>query len=151
MKNTVVIDLDGTLADISHRRHLVTREKPDWDSFYDQVYADDVNGWCSSLMSAMKMAGYKVVIVSARRRSTLTSTYQWLVKHRIPFEDLFLLRKDDDHRPDTELKQNWLDAYGPEKVFFVVDDRQKVVDMWRANGITCLQCDKWEEKNAKGA
>ena len=27
-------------------------------------------------------------------------------------------------------------------ILFVVDDRQQVVNMWRDNGITCLQCDK---------
>ncbi len=149
MKNTIVIDLDGTLANIAHRRSLVTGESPDWNKFYSLVWADDVNDWCSTLMGAMKSKGYKVVIVSARRRSTFNETYQWLHRKGVPYDDLFILRKDDDHRPDTELKQNWLDAYGPEKIFFAVDDRQKVVDMWRANNIVCLQCDKWEErKNA---
>lgn len=27
-------------------------------------------------------------------------------------------------------------------ILFTIDDRQSVVDMWRANGITCLQCKK---------
>ena len=31
------------------------------------------------------------------------------------------------------------------RVLFVVDDRQRVVDMWRAEGITCLQCEAWPE------
>lgn len=148
MKNTVVIDLDGTLADITHRRHLVQQDKPDWDEFYRLVWWDKVNKWCRDLMAGMKLLGHRVVIVSARRRSTQEDTEGWLGLWNCQYDDLFILRKDNDHRPDTELKQNWLDIYGADKILFVVDDRQKVVDMWRGNGITCLQCDKWEEKKS---
>ena len=54
------------------------------------------------------------------------------------------MRADNDQRPDSEVKQdilNSLKAQG-KKILFTVDDRQSVVDMWRANGITCLQCQK---------
>jgi hypothetical protein len=31
----------------------------------------------------------------------------------------------------------------------VVDDRQRVVDMWREEGLTCLQCYAWKEFKRK--
>ena len=36
---------------------------------------------------------------------------------------------------------HWLDDIFPDKndIFAVFDDRQQVVDMWRANGLTCFQ------------
>jgi len=55
-----------------------------------------------------------------------------------------------DYTPDQELKRKWANSYGKNKILFVVDDRQKVVDMWRSEGLVCLQCAKWEEfKRAK--
>ena len=50
-----------------------------------------------------------------------------------------------DYTPDQDLKKKWLYSFGKDRVLFVVDDRQRVVDMWRAEGITCLQCEAWPE------
>ena len=43
--------------------------------------------------------------------------------------------------PDDDLKQNWLDSLFSNKddIFAVFDDRQKVVDMWRNNGLNVFQ------------
>lgn len=150
--NTVVVDLDGTLANVEHRLHLVKREKPDFDAFYAAVAGDGVNEWCARLMASMSVAGYDVVIVSARRQECEAATRKWLERNAIPFTDLRLLRPDGDSTPDQELKRAWLRAYGKENVLFVVDDRQKVVDMWREEGVTCLQCAAWPEyKKARTA
>jgi hypothetical protein len=47
-----------------------------------------------------------------------------------------------DFRPDTEIKREILStlrAQGKD-ILFAMDDRQSVVDMWRASGVVCLQC-----------
>jgi hypothetical protein len=51
------------------------------------------------------------------------------------------MRDDKRHfMPDNELKKQFLDEHvNIEDVFLVVDDRQQVVDMWRKEGLTCLQ------------
>ena len=53
------------------------------------------------------------------------------------------MRPEDKHfLPDDELKQDWVDNdphIDKDDIFAVFDDRQKVVDMWRANGFTCFQ------------
>ena len=62
------------------------------------------------------------------------------------FNALYLLRGEHDKfTPDQDLKRTWLNQFGKEDILFVVDDRQKVVDMWREEGLTCLQCADWEE------
>lgn len=33
----VIVDIDGTVADLSHRIHFIEGEKKDWDSFYNNV------------------------------------------------------------------------------------------------------------------
>jgi hypothetical protein len=42
--------------------------------------------------------------------------------------------------PDEILKKEMLDTFvDKDDVLMTVDDRQKVVDMWRENGLTCFQ------------
>ena len=57
--------------------------------------------------------------------------------------DIFKLymRKEGDFRPDAKVKEELLnqirsDGYEPILAF---EDRQRVVDMWRRNGIQCCQ------------
>ena len=56
------------------------------------------------------------------------------------------MRPDDDYRPDAELKSDLYDKLvGLHEILFksydtiIFDDRQSVVDMWRARGLTCFQ------------
>lgn len=142
----IVIDLDGTLANVDHRTHFVKRDKPLWDEFYAACDKDSVNDWCPILMQAFcSRPGYAVLIVSARRDSEKEKTLKWLAENGVPFHELIMVRKGDDHTPDTVLKKAWLNSYGKENILFVVDDRQIVVDMWRAEGVICLQCYSWPE------
>ncbi|MBS3927757.1 MAG: hypothetical protein KGZ65_04115 [Sphingomonadales bacterium] len=155
-KDTIVIDLDGTLADVKHRRHLVAGKKRNYEAFHALLKQDPVNTPVAMLMSGMAFYGrsqytdsiYKVVIVSARPESVVEETRVWLMLNEIQYDELHLLRPTDDSTPDQELKRAWLNKYGKERILFVVDDRAKVVKMWREEGITCLQCDDWEEKDA---
>ncbi len=56
------------------------------------------------------------------------------------------MREDGDFRKDSIIKEEILNKYLKDNnlkvddIAFVVDDRKKVVDMWRRRGITCLQC-----------
>jgi FMN phosphatase YigB (HAD superfamily) len=145
IKRTVVIDMDGTLADLSHRLHFVRQEHKKFDDFHAAAAGDMPNAWCVELMKAMRNHGYLVYIVSARPKRLKNVTTIWLSDHEIPYDKLILLRENDDHTKDQELKRDWVRGYGAHKILFVVDDRQCVVDTWRAEGVTCLQCNQWDE------
>lgn len=145
-QDTVVVDLDGTLANIEHRVPLVQSEKPNWPKFFTECVNDDVNEWCVTLMRAMRTAGFRVLLVSARSKECIVETNAWLMANADEaFDEFHMLREKGDYTMDEILKQAWLDSYGKERVLFVVDDRTRVVDMWRRNGITCLQCARWDE------
>ena len=83
-----------------------------------------------------------MIIVSGRNEDFRAVTEQWLFWNDIPFDRL-LMRKSNDHRADYLIKQDICDQLLAEglSIAFAVDDRQQVVEMWRRNGITCLQCD----------
>lgn len=147
-KDTVVFDLDGTIANIDHRTGLIKKGAPNWDKFFTECVNDTPNQWCLDLLIAMARAGYMIKIVSARSRVVVNESREWLAKH-IPPEvgwELCMLRAPGEYTPDTTLKKAWLDQFGRDRILFVVDDRARVVNMWREEGLVCLQCSDWEEK-----
>ena len=137
--STVVFDLDGTLADCGWRRHLVTGAHRDYAKFHAGIPDDPVNEWCRRLIRSMYTVGHYVVLVSARPKEHEFATRRWLEKHAVPFKALYLLRSDGS-TPDAELKTAWAKDFGVESILFVVDDRKKVADAWRALGLVCLHC-----------
>jgi len=97
-------DIDGTLANIEHRRVYLDSHRPDWARFNAMMGEDTPNGPIVDLYKTLWKSGtYDLQIVTGRNEA---------------------FRKVEGR-----------------DIAFAVDDRQQVVDMWRANGVTCLQCD----------
>ena len=141
---TILFDIDGTLADLNGREKFLKQENPDWKNFNAKIEEDVPNTPVVELYRTLYESGkFEIILVSGRQERLRKVTETWLAWHEIPFDTL-LMRPDADQRPDSAVKQdilNALKAQGKE-ILFCVDDRQSVVDMWRANGITCLQCQK---------
>lgn len=137
----IIVDLDGTLANISHRRKFVEGKKKDWKNFNKNIIDDEINHWCREIVRRM-VHDHHILLVSGRTDELRLETQDWLKKHEVPYTEL-MMRKSKDHRDDSVVKREIYD----EKikpfydVFFVIDDRAKVVRMWREAGLVCLQCD----------
>ena len=147
MKKTAIFDLDGTLALIDDRRLLSTKAngKIDWDVFFDptNINLDQPNHSVIEMAKMLKEQGHSIVIFSGRSKVTKVATMEWLDKFGVPF-DVLKMRPDNSEfkfMPDDVLKQHWLDQLFPDKssILCIFDDRDKVVKMWRENGLTCMQ------------
>ena len=144
-KNTVIFDLDGTLADITVRKELATKSngKLDWDVFFDpsNIKLDVPNKPVVKMAQMLAEDGFTIIIFSGRTDKTKYSTRSWLTHNRIPFQKLVMRDSKTKHyTPDDILKKDMLDKYADiNDVFLVVDDRNKVVDMWRSLGLTVFQ------------
>jgi predicted kinase len=81
-----------------------------------------------------------VVCVSGRPADYRDVTERWLANNGVPYAALYM-RAAGDRRPDDTVKREILDALRADGWVpkLVVDDRQRVVDMWRAQGLICLQ------------
>ena len=146
-KKLFVFDLDGTLADIEHRLKWLHNGHPRWDEFLEACDQDKPVKWIIDLFDMCREDGI-VVILSGRNSVVRKKTENWLLDYDIRY-DYLLMRKDKDYRPDQIIKKEMLDDFLRDKgyeVQFIVDDRQRVVDMWRANGYNVLQCSAWKEK-----
>lgn len=135
----IVCDIDGTLADLSHRKHFIEEPHKDWDSFYEACDLDSPIIKICTLVNIIYSNGFGVIYVSGRRESTRSKTLAWLNRYGLPNGELFM-RPDGDCRPDNEIKLEILkNNLNKSRIWLVIDDRDKVVKMWRANGLTCLQ------------
>ena len=147
----VVFDLDGTLADISHRVHHVRGGNRNYDAFFAECINDLPNAPVVAALNAHWDAGHRVEIWSARSDKVRRQTVQWLATNGIDPMLLVNMRSDGDSTRDVELKRSWLHALHPdERPTLVYDDRQSVVDMWRAEGLACFQViADWETEAAQ--
>ena len=137
----VIFDLDGTLADIKHRRHFVEGDNNDWDSFYKECVNDSPKPQTIDMFNLLQSAGHTMVICSGRSDVVRKETYQWLRKNNIK-PDILFMREDGDFTADDRLKKNWLKVMNKSDIYCVFDDRDRVVKMWRKEGLTCLQVDE---------
>jgi len=143
MKNTVIFDLDGTLALIDKRRDLATKDngKMDWDVFFDpdNISLDLPNQTVIDMANMLSKQGYTILILSGRSDVTYQATIDWLNKHGVWFDNLIMRTQDFLYMRDSDLKHMWLNTIGKDRVAMVFDDRNQVVDMWRKSGLTCFQ------------
>jgi hypothetical protein len=145
MKKTVIFDLDGTLALIDKRRELARKPngKIDFKILHDpsNIRLDEPNPPVVRIAQMFAEDGFNIVIFSGRSDKTATATLSWLSQNKVPFNKLVMRpHKTMNFIPDEVLKKDMLDKHlNIDDVFLVVDDRQKVVDMWRSLGLTCFQ------------
>lgn len=142
MKNIIVCDLDGTLANCEHRVHHVQGKPKNWDAFYAGVKDDTINPAVYAVLDRFTAYGNPrlgVIFCSGRPERCRADTVEWLLQQHI-YDYELLMRKDGDFRADYIVKQEILDNHiDKDRVLFVLDDRQQVVDMWRRNGLQCFQ------------
>jgi phosphoglycolate phosphatase-like HAD superfamily hydrolase len=138
----VIVDIDGTIADNSNRIHHIKKEKKDWTSYKNNLHQDKVHTDIVFILHCLKMAGCRLVLCTGRDEEERSSTVQWLKNNYLDdlFEKLYM-RQSRDYRPDVIIKKELLDdikkdGYEPTIVF---EDRDGVVNMWRKEGLRCLQ------------
>lgn len=153
MKNKCIIfDIDGTLADLSHRVHHVQGGRKNWPAFMAGIPHDtpmEQTVFLNQLIVYATGRAMPTFIASGRSDDERADTVAWLEKHHISYERLFM-RKSKDYRADHIVKKEILEeirslGYEPWLIF---DDRQQVVDMWRSEGLFVLQCDPFKNFTA---
>lgn len=141
MKPGWIIDVDGTVADLLHRLHFIRGIIRDYEQFEAGVSDDLPVEPVIEIVRALYRAGYAILFTSGRAERLRAATTGWLKHYDIPYTELYM-RADDDKRPDHIVKNQILQGIEADgyEVVGVIDDRQSVVDMWREEGLTCLQC-----------
>jgi hypothetical protein len=140
-KRIFVFDIDGTLANIEHRRQYVQNGQRNWKKFNEKMMDDtpyeDIIFLAQHFHS---MPWATVLIASGRGAEDREKTENWLSWRAVPYTKLYM-RPAKDSRKDSIIKKEILEQIRAEygEPFMVFDDRNQVVDMWRENGVRCLQ------------
>ena len=131
LTKAIICDMDGTLADNS------------WRNPHDVSHCidDPIKIQTKEILDYYHNQDYFVIIVSARDEGLAREqTEQWLLNHDIDCEFLFM-RKSGDNRRDDIVKHEIFNENIKDKFYIhlVLDDRNRVVDLWRSLGLVCHQ------------
>jgi len=132
----VIFDLDGTLANMEHRVHLV--KDKNWTEFYKLcVYDKPI---IQTIRLTQALSKFNVVEIWTGRSSVVRDeTLEWLELYNVYYEAL-LMREEGDRRRDDIIKEEWfLKLPKEDKPLLVFEDRKRVAEMWRRNGVMCCQ------------
>lgn len=140
MDKVVVFDIDGTLANIEHRRHWVANKPKNWKAFNAGMDRDTVHEDIKWMNVNFASQGHKIILCSGRGEEHRTITTEWLNRNGIFYDDLYM-RSAKDHRQDYIVKVELLARIREEhgEPFLWFDDRTQVVDAIRAQGVRVLQ------------
>ncbi len=141
----ILVDIDGTIADLDHRLHFIqSPTQKDYREFHKRVDQDtpilEVIAWVNALYDS----GYTICLVSGRGDECAIATEDWLTKHAVLYDYIFM-RRGGDYRADTLIKKEILDLLPKDKIDFVIDDRPSVIRMWKENGLRVFPVsqDRW--------
>ena len=140
MKMIVVCDIDGTVANVDHRRQFVASRPKNWAAWNAGMSRDTVYEDIVAILDLFADADFTVILCSGRGEESREVTEQWLSDNDIPYQKLYM-RSAGDNRKDSivkvELLQQIREQWG--HPFVWLDDRQQVVDAIRAEGVRVLQ------------
>jgi len=139
MTEAVIVDMDGTLVDVSGVRHYVEGDNRNFRAFHE------ASRFCPPRPEVMAMLrhpsnfGRAVVVVTARDERFERVTRDWLVRNGVRFDALFM-RPWGDQRRDTIVKDeihSQIIGSGFRPVL-AIDDRADVGEVWRSHDIPVI-------------
>lgn len=144
-----IFDIDGTLADAAwrvdrlHHDDYSKNSDEKWAAFFAGIPYDEPIWPVVRVLKSMSACGHRIVLCTGRSETNRAATEAWMERHGIWYDALYM-RPSDCFRNDDIVKSELLDkiladGWSPMIVF---EDRQRVVDMWRARGLQCLQVAK---------
>lgn len=143
----ILVDVDGTLANCKWRSEKYLSSEPkDWKGFFDHCLLDPVRQDVVDRVVEERNS-YRnayttepiICVITARPERCGKHTVQWLDNVTgLWYDYIFMPRRNDDHRPDTIVKQGLLKYLPTEKILAVFDDRPSVIRMWRDHGLRVI-------------
>ena len=127
--NAILCDIDGTLA--------LGVDRSPYD--FTKCRHDLINKPVLSVLRKY-IDTTAVILITAREWKYHELTQDWLFWHDVPYDNL-IMRPDNNKTGDDLLKKHLYEVHvkGKYNILFVLDDRDRVVKMWREEGLACFQ------------
>ncbi|MEU7475293.1 hypothetical protein AB0A63_04870 [Lentzea sp. NPDC042327] len=130
-----VLDIDGTVADVQHRLHLLSSDSPvRWANFFDAAGGDGLLRQGAALAHRLAV-DHDIVWLTGRPVRIAELTRRWLAEYGLPAGTL-LMQREGDRRPAQVVKLERLQEIRHRRtVVMVVDDDPRVVSHLREAGL----------------
>jgi predicted kinase len=130
LPRAVLVDIDGTLALKGNR------------GIYDFEHCgrDHLNEPVARAVALHRKAGDQIILLSGRGEEYRLPTQRWLAGHGVDYDEL-RMRPAGDTRRDDIVKAELFDQHARHRfnVSLSIDDRDRVVALWRRIGLPCWQ------------
>ncbi|QIG58280.1 polynucleotide kinase [Gordonia phage Skog] len=149
----VIVDIDGTLCDVTSIRHYVVVPEgveKDFDSFHrESVHCPPHQQTLDYIRNAIE-DGHDIIFVSARKEKWRTPTELFIGKHMTGLQWFGpFMRANSDARKDIEVKRDihahlstWWDIVG------AIDDNPSIIALWEDLGIPVEIVPGWSHEAA---
>lgn len=138
-KTCIVVDLEGTLSDCSHRLHLL--EAKDYDGWNAGLHLDHPRK--DIIAEVLELSkNHEIIISTAKPEPYYDAVVDWFNKH-CPFTcGKILMRGGSDKRTSPLVKADHLTIIRSLELEIVlaIDDRLDVCNMFRSKGIAAKHC-----------
>lgn len=146
----IIFDIDGVLADCSHRLHYLK------DKNYEKFYSDEeimkdkpIHDIMDIFVGLENLNEYNIgsnktvnILISGRNERCRKATIQWLREKLNIYidEDQLFLRSANDYRPAHEVKEDLIKKHiGFENILFAFDDDDQVNEMYKKHVVMCYK------------
>lgn len=151
----VVWDLDGTLSDDRARAHFVEVErgrKRDWDSYFDAIDEDPPIAASIELLSALRAAGVRIVLLTGRPEFTRPKTERWLKANGLDEYDMLVMRPAGERRHAGVFKVEEISRLRERyELVCAFEDRMDVAEYLRGHGLPVFLYGAGQEAAAEAA
>lgn len=148
MRDAVIFDIDGTLADVDEfLHHLVNRpDSPrDWQGFHREVGKAKVKLEVLSMLHLYQHRGVYTILLTSRNVDWQEETMGWLKKNNITY-DVLMMRSKGDRRSAPEFKEDRFKKISQDfNIVRVFDDHPGVCGVAEELGIPVTKVPGYEE------
>ena len=149
---SLVVDIDGTISDTTHRQSLAPRgderDKDEaWRRFHAGMADDPPVAHVRDIVRGLRMAGAEVIFLTSRPDEYRETTHAWLRRHAFPDSEPFtlIMRPEGNRDKSRELKPRLLaERYGAMRyallaVLAVIEDDVDNIEAFRALGFPVVR------------
>ena len=142
-KKVVIFDIDGILADISHRYEHYTHICNCFFNIRESYHVDELLMKNYEYYKLFKVRGYPIYIFTSRSEEYKKETTLWLAKNNIIY-NLLEMRTTGDYKPAYKVKEEYLlRNFGErpdQEIKAVFEDEIGCIEMYRSYGLQVYDC-----------
>lgn len=140
-RDTVICDIDGTIADNSHRQHYL-EGKRDWKSFFEGIENDKPILKILKKIEYLYQDGFQIIFVTGRPEEYRELTQKWLKKYLNVNFSLFM-RKNNDRRDKVQIKKEIFEKnIKGLNIFLVFENDETLCNLWASFGLEVFKVDE---------